>query len=136
MIILLSLVQISSTVSIIATPSQPNISNSLNLTCLVLVNSTVVDVDVQVDIQWTAIQPSDRISISEVTRNQYGYQKSLLIRKVLIDDAKSYICNVTISPNSSSMEFIENFVNSSSHELILGIVITITYTWYTSNQIF
>ena len=113
--------------SIIASPSQPNISDQFNLTCVVWVNSTVVDVSVRVDIQWsrTAIQASDHISISEVTRNEHGYQRSILITEVLISDARSYICDVTISPNSSSTEFIDNFVNSSSHELILGIIIII-----------
>ena len=107
--------------SIIANPSQPNISDPFNLTCVVWINSTVIDVDIHVDIQWIEIQPSNYILISNnITRDQHRYQKSLLIREVSVNDARSYICNVTISPTVSSVEFIENFVYSSSHELILG----------------
>jgi hypothetical protein len=120
-------VRIPSNVSIIATPSQPNISDQFNLTCVVWVNRAVVDISVEVDIQWTAIQPSDRISISNVTRNQHGYRRSLLIREVLVNDSRSYVCNAIISP-TLSMGFIEKFVNSSSHELILGITTLIMLT--------
>ena len=56
------------------------------------------------DIQWTEIQPSNHISIG---RDQHRYQKSLLIREVSVDDARSYIYNVIISPTVSSVEFIE-----------------------------
>ena len=79
------------------------------------------------DIQWTGIQHSNRIrfSISDLIRNQHGYQKSgsLLISKVLVEDTREYVCNVTISPTSSSLELVENFIHTTSHELLLGIVI-------------
>ena len=88
---------------------------SHTLTCSVTLPDTV-DTDVTVDVQWTPVASSDRVTISPVTSMRSPFISTLTLSPLSMSDAGQYSCEATA--DSSSQYITASSQGQSSMEMV------------------
>ena len=91
---------------------------SRTLTCSVTLPDTV-DTDVTVDVQWTPVASSDRVTISPVTSMRSPFISTLTLSPLSMSDAGQYSCEATADSSSQ-------YITTSSQGQSLMEMLTVT----------
>ena len=95
--------------------------SSISIICMASVNKTLVDIDIDFDIQLISPE-GERASESDGSATLGNYQKSLTYNSISAQNSDGhFVCNATVQPSARN-EFIMPEYEQQRLDLILGTV--------------
>ena len=94
--------------------------SSISIICMASVNKTLVDFDIDFDIQLTSPE-GERASESGRSATLGNYWKSITYSSISAQNSGLFVCNATVQPSAGN-EFIMPEYEHQKLDLILGTV--------------
>ena len=94
--------------------------SSISIICMASVNKTLVDIDIDFDIQLISPE-GEEASESSGNATHGNYQKSITYNSISAQNSGLFVCNATVQPSTRN-EFIMLEFEQQRLDLILGTV--------------